>query len=182
MWKDVLNWETLYEVNENGEVRNKLTQHILVGDINGGGYHRVRLYNKNHIPSKRRFFVHRLVAQAFIPNEYNLPEVNHKDMNKANNHISNLEWVDRKTNERHCRRNGGKLYRPFVVEYNDDRQIIFEVTADLANELNVTPATVRSWLHKRYRGYEKYNIKNISYLQKSNDQRKDLYYGKTYIN
>lgn len=56
MWKDIKNWELYYEVNEFGEVRNKITQKLLLGDINSSGYKRVCLYNKNHIPQKQRFF------------------------------------------------------------------------------------------------------------------------------
>lgn len=164
IWKNIKNWEDLYEVNEDGEVRNKLTNHILIGDTNNYGYKRVCLYNKNHNPDKQRFFVHRLVAEHFLTNENNLPEVNHKDMNKTNNNVENLEWVDRLTNERHCRKNSNKPYKPFIVEYNDNKTEIFEVKSELAKKLNVSSVTVKFWLHNENKGYLKYNIRKISYL------------------
>lgn len=99
MWKDIQGWENLYEVNQSGEVRNKLTHNLIIGDINSGGYCRVCLYNKNHTPSKQRFFRHRLVANAFIPNPDNLPEVNHKDHDLKNNCVKNLEWCTKRENE-----------------------------------------------------------------------------------
>nr|DAF58691.1 MAG TPA: NUMOD4 motif protein [Siphoviridae sp. ctxMM9] len=55
MWKDIPEWEDYYEVNENGEVRNKITKKLIVGDINNAGYYRVCLYHK---PRKQRFFRH----------------------------------------------------------------------------------------------------------------------------
>ena len=62
IWKDIKNWEEFYEVNEFGDVRNKITKRFLIGDINSSGYYRVCLYNKTHFPEKERFFRHRLVA------------------------------------------------------------------------------------------------------------------------
>jgi hypothetical protein len=52
--------------------------------------------------TRKKYLVHRLVALAFIPNPNNLPQVNHKDGNKRNNHASNLEWCDAFHNMRHC--------------------------------------------------------------------------------
>lgn len=62
------------------------------------GYLRVPLYKNK----KRKWFkVHRLVANAFIPNPYNKPQVNHKDGNKQNNSFTNLEWVTDEENKEH---------------------------------------------------------------------------------
>ena len=57
------------------------------------GYHQVMLQNKNAGVKPKLFYVHRLVADHFIENPDNLPEVNHKDWNIDNNHVSNLEWI-----------------------------------------------------------------------------------------
>lgn len=59
------------------------------------GYENIKLCKEN---KTYHFLIHRLVAQAFIPNPNNLPEVNHKDKNVKNNHVDNLEWCDRKQN------------------------------------------------------------------------------------
>lgn len=93
MWKDIENYEGLYQVNELGEVKSK--GRILKPRPNGVGYFQVALY-KNGI--RKDFYVHRLVAKAFIPNPDNLPEVNHKDENKSNNTVENLEWCSAEYN------------------------------------------------------------------------------------
>jgi hypothetical protein len=63
------------------------------------GYHSIDLrIDKQH----KRYLMHRLVAQCFIPNPENKPEVNHKDGDKSNNHLSNLEWATKSENEKHA--------------------------------------------------------------------------------
>ena len=165
MWKDIKGWEGLYEVSTEGEVRNKLTNHIIVGDYNSTGYKRVCLYNKNHNSSKQRFFIHRLVAETFIPNPDNLPEVNHiKIVIPPNNSIENLEWSNRKDNERHSHIIGTKPYKPFIVEYKNGGRKQYDFKTDLANELNISKVSVRHWLKNKNKGYLKYGISNIYYI------------------
>lgn len=88
-FRDIPGYEGLYEVSNLGRVRNKKTGRILKPFKNTNGYFRLDLC-KNGI--RRAAKVHRLVAEAFIPNPQNLPCVNHKDENKINNCLDNLEW------------------------------------------------------------------------------------------
>lgn len=78
-----------YEVRPNGEVINTKSGKILKPQKNTRGYLQVGLSKDG---TKKHFLIHRLVAEAFIPNPLNLPCVNHRDENKTNNCISNLEW------------------------------------------------------------------------------------------
>lgn len=166
IWKDIKNWEGLYEISNTGLVRNKITNKLIIGDKNSSGYQRVCLYNKNHIPSKQRFFRHILVAQHFIPNPNNLPEVNHKNSNKNINEYWNLEWCSRKENEHHCIQNGNKQYKykPFEVVFNNGIVKQYKYKIDLAKEINVTNQCIKQWLHNDTKGYLKHNIKQIYYI------------------
>ena len=164
MWIDIHGWEGLYELNECGDVRNKITGKLLVGDKNSEGYYRVCLYNKNHNPNKQKFFRHRLVAEHFIPNPYNLPEVNHKDCILEHNFIDNLEWCTKKENELHSHIYGSKEYKPFKVVFNNGDSKIYHVVNDFAIEIGVTKRTIQNWLQKRNYGYRNKNIKNIEYI------------------
>ena len=94
IWKDIEGYEGLYKVSNMGNVkslnyRRTGKEGILKALKNRGGYLYVNLYKDGIC---KRCTIHRLVAIAFISNPDNLPEVNHKDENKSNNVISNLEW------------------------------------------------------------------------------------------
>ena len=164
MWIPIQNWETLYAVNEYGEVINLRNNHIIVGDKNSVGYQRVTLYCKSHNPPIQRFFRHRLVAIHFIPNPHNYSEVNHLDLNIDNNHVSNLEWTDRFSNERHSRVYGRKPYKPFEVRYSDDSIETFHTTGDLATKIGVTRGCIKNWLQEKTHGYKNFNIASITYI------------------
>ena len=90
-----------YLVSDEGEVFSG--ERKLKPNNNGLGYLSVKLYRNN---VAKRFYVHRLVAEAVIQNPQRLPVVNHIDANPANNASSNLEWVDQKTNIAHSRKLG----------------------------------------------------------------------------
>ena len=93
------NIETHYQIDSNGIVYNTQTQKELTGSIYNTGYKMVRLT----INGKRKgYAVHRLVAQTFLDNSKNLPVVNHKDGDKTNNKVENLEWVTQSQNRRHA--------------------------------------------------------------------------------
>jgi len=146
IWKDVAGYEGLYQVSNLGNVksitrmlktkRNRWGQvdakrtikgRFLPVFDNGHGYKSVNFSLGNN--KTKKYYIHRLVATAFIQNPYNMPEVNHKDLNKKNNNVDNLEWCSRKENINHAIRNGvdwsrgkkimcvetGKVYRNSIV-------------------------------------------------------------------
>lgn len=164
MWKDIKHWELYYEINEFGEVKNKLNGKLLIGDINSCGYERVCLYNKNHNPQKQRFFRHRLVAEHFIDNPNTLKEINHKDHNIHNNYYKNLEWCDRFFNEIDSHKNGTKPYKPYQVEFENGGIKIYDTAPQLARILKVDRKTIKDWLLKKTFGYKKYGIIKIEYI------------------
>lgn len=110
MWKSVKGYATLYEVNEFGQVRSlkqwnghkyikRGSPYILKQSNTTTGYKKVELTKDG---KKKSFKVHRLVAEAFIDNPYHKPNINHKDGNKKNNNVTNLEWVTQKENVEHA--------------------------------------------------------------------------------
>ena len=122
------------------------------------------MYNKDHNPNKQRFFRHRLVAEHFIPNPDNLPEVNHKDSNKSNPCVNNLEWSSREDNELHSCICGDGEYKPFVAEFENGEIELFGSAIELAVMINVTKGTIYHWLKKRNNGYLNHGIRRISYI------------------
>lgn len=95
----------LYEVNSKGVVRNVKSKKIVKGYKEKNGYIRVRFENKC-LGGIVRTTVHRLVAEAFLPNPHGLEEVNHIDSNRENNNVENLEWVSHSDNMKHAYYNG----------------------------------------------------------------------------
>lgn len=107
IWKDVKNYEGAYMVSNLGRIKSlprKGTKgNILNPSRNNKGYCTVELTFKG---KNRSTFVHRVVAENFIPNLKNLPEVNHIDGNKLNNNVENLEWVTKGQNQIHAYKTG----------------------------------------------------------------------------
>ena len=106
IFKDVKGFEGYYQISNLGRLKslrntrgrlrdNPLIVKTYINGKNKQGYDAVDLHaNRKHVKSS----IHRLVAEAFLPNPLNLPEVNHKDEDKRNNCVENLEWCDRKYN------------------------------------------------------------------------------------
>lgn len=111
-WRDVIEAKEYYEVSNKGRVRNKLTNALLRQRKQRTGYLSVELaYGVN----KHRL-VHRLVAEAFIENPCMLPCVNHKDENKENNFVENLEWCTYQYNVRYGK--GALVRNHGVIQYD----------------------------------------------------------------
>ena len=118
VWKPIKGFEGLYDVSNFGKVKSLARKARLVPKgvetkrivplrilkqscVNG--YKRVRLCENGKVIN---YFVHRLVADAFIDNPFNKPCINHKDGDRKNNHFSNLEYVTHSENTQHAKRNG----------------------------------------------------------------------------
>lgn len=88
IWKDIKDYDN-YEINNYGIIRIKKNKKLLKYQIDKDGYYRIGLWKNGKC---KGFRISRLVAMTFIPNPNNYPVVNHKDENKKNNNINNLEW------------------------------------------------------------------------------------------
>jgi hypothetical protein len=102
VWIDIRGYEGIYQISSHGRVKSLIKgEKIRKIQINKNrnDYCEISLFNNG---IEKRFKVHRLVAENFISNEDNKPEVNHKDGNKSNNCVDNLEWVTSKENKKHA--------------------------------------------------------------------------------
>ena len=106
-WKDIKGYEGIYQISNKGRVKSlnridsrgrKRNEKILSPTPINGGYLHLNLYKNG---KKKPYLIHRLVAEAFLPNPDNLPVVNHKDENKLNNNVENLEWCSVEYNNKY---------------------------------------------------------------------------------
>lgn len=142
MWKIVDRCPRI-EVNERGEIRYRDTGKLASTSVAATGYIQVSVY---YMGKPRTYNVHRLVAEAFIPNPDILPQVNHKDENRANCHVENLEWCTSRYNNNY----GGKIERlrkhcckPVVAtdkKTGEERE--FFSAAEAGRQLNCNPNNI----------------------------------------
>ena len=146
--KDIKDYEGEYAITRDGKVwsykSNKFLKHMLDKE----GYHKVNLYKDKKM---KTFRIHRLVAQAFIPNPKGLPQVNHIDEDKSNNYVENLEWCDAKYNMNYgtrTERAAKKLSKPvYCIEL--DR--VFDGSRQAARELDLHNSNIISCCKGRYK-------------------------------
>lgn len=109
IWKDIDGYEGIYQISNTGKLRSldrRVYNHFQKGrelkfHNNGHGYLNATLYGNGK--KEKHSYIHILVAKAFIPNPNNYTQVNHKDFNKSNNCVENLEWVSPQQNKQHYR-------------------------------------------------------------------------------
>lgn len=139
-WKDVPGWEGMYKISNLGRVFSVRTNQIKPSAPNNYGYLRLACYDKER---KQKFFIHKLVAQAFVDGWFEGAVVNHIDGNKQNNVWANLEWCTRGDNNRHAVKLG--LLKPavhsrctmFIPEVGDPSAYTYRSTAECARSLGV---------------------------------------------
>lgn len=128
-WRDIKGYEGIYQISNKGRVKslgnNKTRKEKILRPGKRKGYFYISLCKKGEKP--KYFDIHRLVAQAFLPNPDNLPVVNHKDENKLNNNVENLEWCTYQYNNTYGTRNK----KIICVETNE----IFNGSKDVINRM-----------------------------------------------
>ena len=117
---------------------NIITKKVLAGGVAGNGYLTVGLKNKTHT-------IHRLVANAFIANSLNKRCVNHKDGDKLNNNINNLEWCSYSENNQHAYHCGLKKHNRLVL--NTSTGIYYDSASDAADAHNIGKPTLNRYLN-----------------------------------
>ena len=100
-WKIIKDFEN-YSVSNFGNIKNNITGKVLKLRINKTGHLTVNVKPNGRYEKSKTFKLHREIAIAFIPNPNNLPIINHKDGNKLNNDINNLEWSSVSYNMKHA--------------------------------------------------------------------------------
>ena len=175
VFEDLKGYEDTYQISESGRVftkRRLIDNQIyygkeLIPQLTKDGYLKVTL---SKYGESKRFYLHRLVAIQFIDNPNNLSQVNHKDGNKLNNNVNNLEWCTKEDNQKHAvdmglmqrgeARPSSKLTEKQVLEIYKLKGILR--TQDIANIYGVSKNTIcvilrgAKWkyLYKQYFKYE----------------------------
>ena len=158
MFKDVEGYEGLYQINESGDIYSLRKQRVLVGGKYPNGYRFICLCKgKSH----QNQMIHRLVAKAFLVPVEGKKYVNHKDGNKLNNHVSNLEWVTLAENLRHAVsiglvQNQCKIIRETVVTKRGE-SVVFQSMLDCSRSFGHTKSWLGNFIRKHgnpctYRG------------------------------
>jgi len=119
--KKILNYPN-YLISKEGQIYSIKTNKIKVSEIYQNGYCRIEICNEN---GNKKFYIHRLVAEVYIPNPNNYNQVNHKDLNKHNNNINNLEWCNEVMNMQHNANNKPENSKKVIqLDLLDENKII----------------------------------------------------------
>lgn len=166
-WRDITGYEGYYQISNLGRVKS--LDRVVIGKdgrkfhykcqiMKPGIHYKGYILVKLCIDSKQKCYkVHRLVAQAFIPNPDNLPQVNHKDEDKTNNRVENLEWCTNEYNNKY----GTRIERTSkrVLQYTLDGKLVKEWPSTRECERSgfkhagVSACCIGKKYHKTYKGY-----------------------------
>lgn len=150
IWKDVKNYEGIYQISNLGRIKSlsrvfiqkngiekRIKERILKQVKDSKGYYFVGLHKNSQILQYR---VHRLIAEYFIPNEYNKPHINHKNGIKTDNQINNLEWCTVSENNQHAYTNNGRISpmknKKGILNKNSKPVFQYNKNGDYINEFN----------------------------------------------
>lgn len=155
-WRDIKGFEGWYQVSNFGRIKSlnrpfKPGDKILHPTLKDDGYMKVSLLGGRS--KGKNMLIHRLVAEAFLPNPDNLPIINHKDENKSNNHVENLEWCTYRYNTMYspsigCTLNRNDMSKP-ILQFSLDGDFIKEYpsVAEAARQLGVSATSISHACH-----------------------------------
>lgn len=186
IWKDIKGYEGLYQISNLGRVKSLVRKRVLKERIlkpkkKNSGYLFVCLCKNGEL---KYFHIHRLVAIAFIVNQKNKSQINHKDCNKENNNINNLEWVTPKENNLHARKNVIFKYNNVsgfehpktnqILQLDNKRNCLYvwETVKDISNYYKISETAIMNATRNK--------IKSIGYYWEKIS--KDEYYNLKHIN
>ena len=176
VFREITGYEGFYQVSNLGNVRSvertanvRFGKRVIKGCIlkqktNTYGYLFVSLSKENKV---KHHLIHRLVAQAFIPNPDNLPEINHKDENITNNNVNNLEWCNRSYNINYGTRNTRcaktqlnrcDISKPVLCI---ETGIVYPSACEAARSLNICKTSIRKCCNGLYTKAGGYHWKSI---------------------
>jgi|LGVE01.1.fsa_nt_gb hypothetical protein len=177
IWKDVKGYEGLYKISNLGNLlslvfkNNKVTKKrklVKKTFLDKKGYLRT-VITKNKI--KKNFFIHRLVAIAFIPNPNNKPHINHKNLIRTDNKVENLEWCTQKENIHHFLQNGIVTNRKKVIITNKKtlKEFVFCSYKEGSIFMNKSEYYVSTLIGLKKFENDEFTWKKVGYKEKPNE-------------
>lgn len=157
----IAHFENRYKIGKDGSILNLANNTLLTPIKNSNGYLKVALANGEG--KNKQLSIHKLIAEHFLPNPYNYPQVNHIDGDKTNNNISNIEWCTAKQNINHAFKTG---LRPGYMSANEKEKHLQNVLSgtqinDIAVDIGRHPNTLHKMLRetaKRLNLYTKWQL------------------------
>lgn len=150
-WFPIKDFEN-YLISNTGKVMNSNTGKLLYINDKGGKYYSVDLWKNN---KRKRMYVHRLVAMAFIENPENKPAVNHIDANHHNNNVSNLEWVTYKENTAHAIKKGRIDHKKNGLKNRGQKRVNYKV---YTYHLITKEIKIFNTVHELFEIYNRHNV------------------------
>ena len=162
-WRDIVGYEGLYQVSNLGRVKSAsrkvtrgcytwVTKDTILKPLNQGFYNFVNLYKiENGKKKQKKYYIHRMVAKAFIPNPENLPQIDHINGNSRNNNVENLRWCTQSQNINHIntKDRSKKLKKIAVYDLLDNFLGIYGSLTDASKIFSVPVSSISCLLNKK---------------------------------
>lgn len=152
--KEIKGYDGMYSVTPTGEVWSHKRKRFLKAFPVGAGYLQIGLCKDG---KKTNHYIHRLVAEAYLDNPDGLPQVNHKDENKLNNAVENLEWCDSLYNNNY----GTKKEKQMKPVYCEELNQVFNSSEEAAIVLNVSQSNISKCCRGEYKSCLGYHLKYV---------------------